>query len=322
MTAVLDVDDLRVGTDHLQLLRGVTLALHRGERLGLVGESGSGKSLTALSVMRLLESPAKITGGTIRVDGEDLTEISRRALNAFRGRRIAMIYQDPGAALNPLMTIGTQLEEAIRLHDKTVSRTAARARALELLEEVGIAEPSAAVAAYPHEFSGGMRQRVMIAMALSCDPELLICDEPTTALDVTTQARVMELIDHLSRERGTAVLLITHDLGVVAGFCDRVAVMYAGQIVEMTTTTSFFTAPSHPYSQSLLAASLDLHTPIGTRLPAIPGAPRAPRDFDEGCAFRERCQIAVAACSQGPIPLIPVDADSGARCIRVEEARA
>ncbi|MBV0896220.1 ABC transporter ATP-binding protein [Microbacterium sp. NC79] len=322
MTVVLDVKDLSVGTAHLQLLRGVTLALHRGERLGLVGESGSGKSLTALSIMRLLELPAKITGGSISIDGNDLTGISRRALNGFRGRRIAMIYQDPGAALNPLMTIGSQLEEAIRLHDRSVSRAASRERTLALLEEVGISEPMSARDAYPHEFSGGMRQRVMIAMALSSDPELLICDEPTTALDVTTQARVMELIDRLANERGTAVLLITHDLGVVAGFCDRVAVMYAGQIVEMTTTASFLSAPSHPYSQALLAASLDLQTPVGTRLPSILGAPRAPRDFDEGCAFRERCPIAVPACSQGPIPLVAVDANSAARCIRIEEARS
>lgn len=313
----LTVTDLRISAGRAELLRGVSLSVAPGERLGLVGESGSGKSITALGVMGLLSRPARVAEGSILLAGTELVGMRRRELDAVRGARIAMIYQDPGAALNPLMTIGEQLREAILLHEG-MSRQSATARAAALLEEVGLANAGQILDSYPHEFSGGMRQRVMIAMALSCEPDVLICDEPTTALDVTTQARVMALIDRLCRDRGTAVVLITHDLGIAAGFCDRIAVMYAGQLVEVAQTDKLFARPRHPYTRALLDAALDVRQPIAERLPAIAGGPPSPESFDEGCAFRDRCAYASARCASGPIPLRESE-HGGVRCVRVDE---
>jgi oligopeptide/dipeptide ABC transporter ATP-binding protein len=314
--AALEVRDLKVAAGDIELLRGVSFRLAAGERLGIVGESGSGKSVTALSLMGLLKPPAQVTSGSVRLGDAELLGLPRRELDRIRGKRMAMIYQDPGAALNPLMTIGAQIVEAIRLHE-TVSVANARSRAVDLLGEVGIPHPDKRLTEYPHEFSGGMRQRVMIAMALACNPELLICDEPTTALDVTTQARVMRLIDRLCTERGVAAILITHDLGVAAGFCDRLAVMYAGQLVEQSTAGHLFERPRHPYSQGLLAASLDLEAALETELPTIPGSPPSPHEVDAGCSFRPRCPFARPICAE-PVALREV---GGAlvRCTRAEE---
>ena len=317
MTAALEVRNLTVAAGPLSILRGVSFTLEQGGRLGIVGESGSGKSITALAIMSLLPNPARVTGGTLRLGNTDLRTLSRRGLDAVRGKRLAMIYQDPGSALNPLMSIGAQIVEAIRLHSK-MTRKAAENRACELLDEVGIPDPQSRLKDYPHEFSGGMRQRVMIAMALSGDPEVLICDEPTTALDVTTQAIVMTLIDRVCQERGVAAMLITHDMGVAAGFCDEIAVMYAGEFVEQASTETLFSKPNHPYTRALLDATIDLRSPIGTVLPTIPGSPPAPQDLDIACAFRHRCPFAIAACAESAIELRHVG-ESDVRCIRAEE---
>jgi oligopeptide/dipeptide ABC transporter ATP-binding protein len=256
----------------------------------------------------------------VKLGETDLLALNRKGLNKVRGSRIAMIYQDPGAALNPVMTIGRQIIEAIRLHEPVPVGTAA-ARAVQLLDEVGIREPRQRLKDYPHEFSGGMRQRVMIAMALAGNPDVLICDEPTTALDVTTQARVMSIIDRVCEERGVAAILITHDMGVAAGFCDDIAVMYAGQLVETASIEALFAEPKHPYSQALLGATLDLQSPIEATLPTIPGSPPAPQDFDQACSFRHRCLYAIEACGTQYIPL-QIVASSEVRCIRVEEILA
>jgi oligopeptide/dipeptide ABC transporter ATP-binding protein len=289
----LAVDRLRIelrsrGTS-TALVHDVSFTLGRGERLALVGESGSGKTITALSLMRLLRDPLVLAGGSISLGGRtELTTMSDDQLAAIRGARVAMIYQDPLTALNPVLRIGHQLVEAIRLHSP-LSKAAARSRAIELLGQVGLSQPASRIDAYPHQFSGGMRQRVMMAMALSGDPEVLIADEPTTALDVTTQARILALLDDLVSERGISVLLITHDLGIAAGFCDRVHVMYAGRIVERSDVFSLYANPLHPYSEALLDAVCRLDLDLSHPIPAIPGYPPAPTALPEGCVFHPRC---------------------------------
>jgi peptide/nickel transport system ATP-binding protein len=250
---VLDIRGLTVGVPGRDLVRGVDLALAAGERVGLVGESGSGKSLLSLACMRLNPPPTRITGGAIRLDGRDHATASEKEMRAARGASVAMIYQDPLTSLNPVRTVGRQIVEAVRAHADT-GRAAARRRAVDLLGEVGIPEPAVRVDAYPHEFSGGMRQRVVIAMALAAEPRVLIADEPTTALDVTTQARILALLDRIADEHGTAVLFITHDLAVAAGFCRRVEVMRHGRIVESAPTERIFAHPAHPYTRGLLDA--------------------------------------------------------------------
>jgi oligopeptide/dipeptide ABC transporter ATP-binding protein len=314
--SVLEVSDLRIVAGELALLHGVSFALRRGERLGIVGESGSGKSITVLAVMGLLKPPARVSSGAVRLGDSQLIGLRRRELDRIRGKRMAMVYQDPGAALNPLLTIGAQLVEAIRLHEP-VSASSARARAADLLAEVGIPNPAERLSEFPHEFSGGMRQRVMIAMALACDPELLICDEPTTALDVTTQARVLRLIDRVCTERGVATILITHDMGVAAGFCDTMAVMYAGRIVEQAATATLYATPRHPYTRGLLSATVGLDAQLDQDLPTIAGSPPSPEEVDEGCAFRSRCAMSVPACAQ-QITLRPIG-EATVRCIRAGE---
>ena len=255
LTPVLQVQDLTVSYGDVMPVQGITFAVRPGERIGLVGESGSGKSLTALSIMRLNDGAT--LGGSIRLRDRELLTLSPREMTRVRGGEIAMVYQDPMSSLNPVRTIGHQLVEAIRLHDR-VSAAAARARAVELLTEVGVPLPEERLGQYPHEFSGGMRQRVMIAMAMSSRPAVLIADEPTTALDVTTQSRIIDLLDRLAEDHGTAVVLITHDLGVAAGFCERIHVMRHGRVVEEGPVDRIYTAPEHPYTQALLGAVVDL----------------------------------------------------------------
>jgi oligopeptide transport system ATP-binding protein len=296
---------------------GVSFALERGETLGLVGESGSGKSVTCLSLMGLVPSPpGRTEGGTALFDGTDLLHCPPRELRAIRGKRISMIFQDPMTSLNPYLRIGDQLIEPLLIHEK-ISKKAALARGLAMLEAVGIAEPARRLRQHPHEFSGGMRQRVMIAMALITRPELLIADEPTTALDVTVQAQILELIKKLQRELGMAVIFITHDLGVVAGLCDRVQVMYAGRIVETTDTRTLFRAPLHPYTRAL-QRSIPALQPKGAELFTIPGLPPDLTRPPPGCAFAPRCQFATDRCRIEKPALNEVAPGHAHACLRAQ----
>jgi oligopeptide/dipeptide ABC transporter ATP-binding protein len=274
---------------------GVSLELRAGETLAVVGESGSGKSVTALSILRLLPQPqGRIAGGEIRFRGRDLLTLSAEEMRRVRGREISMIFQEPMTSLNPVFSCGDQIAEVLELHER-LPRHAARARAVELLQLVGIAGPAQRAREYPHQLSGGMRQRVMIAMALACRPAILIADEPTTALDVTIQAQILELLQRLRRELGMAVLFITHDLGVVAETADRMAVLYAGQVVEYGDVVPLFAAPAHPYTAGLLA-SLPRPGERRERLRVIPGGVPDPADFPGGCRFHPRCPIVQERC--------------------------
>jgi peptide/nickel transport system ATP-binding protein len=317
MTRVLDVQNLRVsfpGADHRRFfpVDGVSFALNRGETLALVGESGCGKSLSSLALLQLVPSPGRIeAGSTIRLGDTDVLALQGEALRRIRGRRIGMIFQDPMTSLNPVFTVGDQIVEGILAHFK-LPRAKARERALQLLQEVGIPDPAERLRAYPHQLSGGMRQRVMIAIALAAEPEILVADEPTTALDVTVQAQILEVLDRLQANRGMAVLLITHDLGIVAGRADRVAVMYAGQIVEEAPTPSLFANPSHPYTQGLFASVPRIRGPL-QRLNPIRGTVPAPTAWPSGCRFRPRCPQAFDKSEMEP-PLLPVGPDHHMRC--------
>ncbi len=292
----------------------VSFHINEGETLGLVGESGCGKSVTSLSIMRLVESPpGKIVGGKVLFQGEDIVQMDEDDLYKLRGGKIAMIFQDPMTSLNPLFTVGFQIAEAVKTHLKLDDK-AARDRAIQMLDLVRIPEARRRVDHFPHEFSGGMRQRVMIAIALSCNPKLLIADEPTTALDVTIQAQVLDLMKGLSQEFNTATLLITHDLGVVAGTCDRVAVMYAGRIVETAPTSTIFKNPAHPYTQALLNAVPRADTPRGAKLAAIGGQPPNLVNLPKGCPFAPRCRKAQARCRQELPPLETVGPNQQAAC--------
>ncbi len=300
MTALLEVNGLRThfftSAGVVKAVDGVTFDLMEGEALALVGESGCGKSITALSIMRLIPSPpGRILGGTIRFMGDDLLAQDDKTMRDIRGNSIGMVFQEPMTSLNPVLTIGRQLSEAVQRH-LGYDSDAASARAAELLELVGIPDAPNRLRAYPHEFSGGMRQRVMIAMALSCNPKLLIADEPTTALDVTIQAQILELIKKVQRELGIAVIIITHNLGVVARYVDRINVMYAGRIVERGTLHQVFDDPRHPYTKGLLASVPRLDKPKGERLIPIEGMPPDLSNLPLGCAFRDRCAYAVGRC--------------------------
>jgi oligopeptide/dipeptide ABC transporter ATP-binding protein len=275
----------------VRAVRSISFQLRRGERLGLVGESGSGKSAAALSILGLLEPPGRIVGGRVMLNGRDLRTLGDRALQAIRGKEISLIYQDPLSALNPVKTIGRQLTEVIRTHDRNISRAAARRRAAQLLTDVDVTDASRRLDDYPHQYSGGMRQRVMIAIALANNPDVIIADEPTTALDVTTQAQVLALLDRFATERGSAILLITHNLGVVAGFCDTVRVMYAGRLVEGASTNALFHRRAHPYSDALLRAVPRADRIMSGPLPAIPGAPPNLAALPVGCSFEPRCPL-------------------------------
>jgi peptide/nickel transport system permease protein len=316
---VLSIRDLSVEFDtargRARVLDGVSIDLRRGEILGLVGESGCGKTVTSMSVLRLLPSPpARIVSGQILYGGRDLLRLSGRDLREVRGKDIAMIFQDPMASLNPAYTVGDQITESIRLH-QSVSRKQARKRAIELLDLVGIPDPGQRLDDFPHTFSGGMRQRVLIGMALANEPRILIADEPTTALDVTVQAQIIELIRDLRDEFAMSVIFVTHDLGVVQDLCDRVTVMYAGQVVEQTTAADLFNDHRHPYSDALLAAR-PRTADAGSRLQAIPGVVPSALNMPTGCRFEPRCTCSFEACSQ-PIPLVSVDLRA-VRCCRPE----
>ena len=283
-------------------VEGVSFTLDESETLGLVGESGCGKSVTSLSIMRLVDHPGRIVGGEVLFKGEDILDMDQEALHKLRGGQIAMIFQDPMTSLNPVLPIGFQIAEAVKAHLK-LDDTAAMNRAGEMLERVRIPEARRRLKDYPHQFSGGMRQRVMIAIALSCNPQMLIADEPTTALDVTIQAQVLDLMKGLATEFRTATLLITHDLGVVAGTCDRVCVMYAGRIVETAPTATIFQKPAHPYTQALLAAVPRPDQQRGERLAAIGGQPPNLVRLPPGCPFAPRCRKAQPRCRQ-ELPLL------------------
>ncbi|WP_426753066.1 ABC transporter ATP-binding protein [Myxococcus sp. Y35] len=293
--------ELSLETGRVRAVDGVSFSLPPGGTLGVVGESGCGKSLTALSLLRLAPAPpVRVVGGEVRFQGRDLLALPEPELRQVRGRQAAMIFQEPMTSLNPVFTVGEQIAEGVRLH-LGASRAQARERAVEMLRQVGIPAPGERVDAYPHQLSGGMRQRVMIAMALACDPALLIADEPTTALDVTIQAQILDLLRRLQAERGMAVLLITHDLGVVAESCDAVVVMYAGRVVERAPVHALFARPAHPYTAGLLRSipsRRGAHAPATReRLRAIPGMVPPLRSLPSGCAFRERCERALDVCA-------------------------
>ena len=270
-----------------------------GQVLGIVGESGSGKSVTCLALLRLLTAPNVTIGGEVWFRGRDLLTLDAAALRSVRGREIAMIFQDPMTALTPVYTAGWHISEQIRAHEK-VSKAAARARAIQLLDEVGIPNPQRRVDDYPHQFSGGMRQRVVIAMALACSPALLIADEPTTALDVTIQAQILDLMQRLRRDHGSSIVLITHDMGVVSGIADDVLVMYGGRAAETGSRAAVFHTPSHPYTWGLLSSVPRTDRPRTRRLSAIPGQPLSPLDVPPGCRFAPRCRFAHDACAVQP----------------------
>ena len=290
--------DIEIRSGVVRALSGVDLHVNPGETLGIVGESGSGKTMTALSLMGLLPQGGKVSSGSIILDGQDLTKMPLHLKRKMRGTKVGMIFQDPLTSLNPTMKIGLQVCEPLRVHEK-LSKRAALARAVEILKRVGMPRPEVVINNYPHQLSGGMRQRVMIAMALVCKPRILIADEPTTALDVTTQMQILDLIDELRDEYKMGVILITHDLGVVAGHTDRVAVMYAGRIVETAPTKTLFTEPKHRYTSSLMAALPERALAAGTKLFSIPGAPPSLTNLPKGCRFAARCLWATDECRAG-----------------------
>jgi oligopeptide/dipeptide ABC transporter ATP-binding protein len=297
----------------LPALRGVSLTVARQETVGVVGESGSGKSVTALSIMRLLPSSGAIVGGSVELAGRDMLSLSKRELQRVRGKEIAMVFQDSMTSLNPVLTVGRQLTESLSKH-LGLGRSEARARALDLLREVGIPEPKRRLRQYPHQLSGGLRQRVAIAIALAANPAVLIADEPTTALDVTIQAQILDLLRREQDQRGMAMLLITHDLGVIAGMVDRVCVMYGGRIVELGATDLVFKNPSHPYTVGLLRSVPRLDATLGRRLISIAGSPPPIGDLPTGCPFRTRCQLAFDRCASEEPPLIAKGDDHAAAC--------
>ncbi|MGH7727259.1 MAG: ABC transporter ATP-binding protein [Vulcanimicrobiaceae bacterium] len=320
--ALLEVRDLRVGfrTDEgfVSAVNGLSYAVESGSTLGIVGESGSGKSVSALAVMRLIATPpGRIEAGTIRLRGENLLEKSEPEMRKIRGKDVAMIFQDPMTSLNPVLTIGDQVSEAIRLH-LHLGRREAFERTIEMLRTVRIPVPERRVHEYPHQLSGGMRQRVMIAMALSCDPAVLIADEPTTALDVTIQAQILDLMREMQQRLGSAIVLITHDLGVVAEGCEYVLVMYAGNVVEYGTAAQIFSNPRHPYTMGLLASLPRLDADERTRLIPIEGQPPNLLRIPSGCAFAPRCRYRMPVCEQ-PVALYDFGAGHVARCWQYDE---
>ena len=317
MSALLEIDDLRVTFGGTAAVRGISLTVQKGETHCLVGESGCGKSVTSLAVMGLLAKGGKREAARLSFAGDDIRDYNEAQMSRLRGDRMAMIFQEPMTSLNPAYTVGSQMTEVLRRHRGT-PRAQAVDRAVELLTRVGITAPGLRLGQFPHQLSGGLRQRVMIAMALMCDPELLIADEPTTALDVTVQAQILRLLAELQKDLGLGILLITHDLGIVARVADRVSVMYAGEVVESAPTAELFRAPRHPYTRGLLSCvpvpgKVKRDEPLGS----IPGVvPRIPPGFT-GCAFRDRCSFAEAACA-GPLPRRNVGPAHEALCILPE----
>jgi oligopeptide/dipeptide ABC transporter ATP-binding protein len=315
--SLLRVSNLRTYFDGsegiVRAVDGVDFEIDRGKVLGIVGESGCGKSITALSILRLVPSPpGKIVSGEIFFKNRNLLKLSESAMRSVRGKQIAMIFQEPMTSLNPVLNIGEQIGEMLRLH-LNLSRRAAVDRAAEMLDRVGIPSPRQRVKDYPHQLSGGMRQRVMIAMAISCEPDLIIADEPTTALDVTIQAQILSLLARLREQMGLALILITHDLGIIAQVADEVAVMYAGKIIERTSALSLFEDPRHPYTKGLLA-SLPAFAKRGERLPAIPGTVPRAGDLPKGCRFSPRCPVVMERCLHEEPPLITVEPGHRTAC--------
>lgn len=317
---ILDVINLKTSyythMGEVQAVRGISFGLEAGEVLGVVGESGSGKSVMSLSLMKLIEQPGKIKEGSIIFEGLDLSHIPEKEMQKIRGNSIAMIFQDPTASLNPVYTIGNQIVEAIMTH-QNLSKKEAHEKAITLLKLVGISSPEQSIHNYPHEFSGGMRQRVMIAMALSCEPKLLIADEPTTSLDVTIQAQILNLMRRLKEAFNTSIMLITHDFGVVAEFCSRVIVMYGGLIVEEGTVDQIFYSAKHPYTLGLLKSIPNPHSKAKKRLEPIAGTPPDLIDPPSGCPFFPRCQYAMKICSIQIPPSIEIEEGHKSLCWRM-----
>jgi len=325
LAALLEIDDLVVEFSTpdglVRAVNGVSFTVDPGEIVALVGESGSGKSVTALSILRLIaEPPGRIANGRILFGGQDLLDLDDAGIRHVRGRRIGMVFQEPMTSLNPVLSIERQLTEAMRLHLR-LSLAAARVRAVELLGMVGISEPERRLKQYPHHLSGGMRQRVMIAMALSCEPEMIIADEPTTALDVTIQAQILELMQDLCTRLGVALLIITHNLGVVARYAHRVDVMYGGRIVEQGPAAEVYRRPGHPYTVGLLNSVPRLDRPRGTPLDPIPGSPPGLLALPTGCAFRPRCTLAVPRCGESVPPLETIEGAHRTACFEAARLR-
>lgn len=319
---LLRVKDLRVyytaGGEIINAVNGVDLEVRRGETLGLVGETGAGKTTIAKSIMRILpDPPAKIGGGEIYLDGQELLHLSEKKMREIRGKKISMIFQDPMTALNPVFTVGEQIEEVIMLHEK-VNKGEAAVKARQMLELVGI--PGDRSGDYPHQFSGGMKQRVVIAMALACSPALILADEPTTALDVTIQAQILDMIKALKEKQNTSMILITHDLGVVAEVCDRVAVVYAGEIIEYGTKEEIFDYPAHPYTVGLFGSIPKIHEDVEW-LDSIPGMPPNPADLPSGCHFHPRCSKCTQPCGEKAPEMVEVRRGHFVRCLNCTEKK-
>jgi oligopeptide/dipeptide ABC transporter ATP-binding protein len=317
------------GDNLVRAVNDVSFRLNEGEILGIVGESGCGKSTMLLSLLRLIRYPGKVESGEIRFRGDDLLQMNNSRMRAMRGKEIAMIFQDPLSTLNPAFTVGEQIRESLRLHNivggsnapwpfDRVQREQEKQRVLQIMEEVGIPSPMDRYASYPHQFSGGMQQRTLIAIALACSPKLLLADEPTTALDVTIQAQIMNLMKQINQDRGTAIILVTHDLGLASEFCDRIAVMYAGRIVEQGTVDAIVETPQHPYTQGLLNCRPKIGErqqtirPIDGNVPSLANLPNS-------CAFASRCSFVEDACNEGPIPLFETDPGHLNRCILISD---
>ncbi|SHH90101.1 ABC transporter ATP-binding protein [Virgibacillus chiguensis] len=313
---ILDIKDLQTSfyldDFEVKAVDGVSFKLPKGKTIGIVGESGSGKSITALSILRLLDHPGKVKGGEINFKGRDLTTLTDKEIRQIRGNEISMIFQEPMTSLNPVYTIGQQIRETLKVHQGLDKENGTK-KAIELLKLVGIPSPDKRVKQYPHELSGGMRQRVMIAMALACNPDLLIADEPTTALDVTIQAQILDLINDLQDRLGMSVIMITHDLGVVAETCDYVAVMYGGKVVEYQDVKSLFRNPKHPYTVGLLK-SIPRHDTDVDELEPIRGSVPSPKDMPKGCRFAPRCPFATELCMEELPSLDHVEGESEVRC--------
>jgi len=320
MKGLLEVEklaiDLPTPAGARRVVRDVSFTLAPGASVGIVGESGSGKTMTALALMGLLPEGARVSGA-LRFEGRDLARLGETEMQALRGDRIAMIFQEPMTALNPLHRIGAQIAEPLRLH-RGLSKRAANSKAVELLGRVRLRDPDRLAHAYPFELSGGERQRAMIAMALSCEPRLIVADEPTTALDVTVQAKILDLLATLGHEAQTAIVLISHDLAVVSRRCERVMVMYAGEVMEQGPARAVLGDARHPYTQALLAARPRLGAPRGARLPAIPGAAPAAGEAGAGCPFTPRCPRAAPGCGQAPPPVVRLEGERSLRCWRVD----
>jgi len=319
---LLVVDGLTVefysGSGWEKVVDSVSFTVGRGETLGLVGESGSGKSVTCMALTALIPMPpGRISAGSVRLDGRELVGLNPKELESVRGAQVANIFQEPMTSLNPAFTVGEQIAEMVRRHQK-IDRKAAWARAVEMLDRVGIPNPARRAKEYPHQFSGGMRQRVMIAMAVSCEPKLLIADEPTTALDVTIQAQVLELLKDMQTEFGMSVVFITHDLGVVAQVCDRVVVLYGGRVMEQSGIDDLYYRPVHPYTEGLLTAMPQIG-PRSGRLASIPGSTPVPSSLPAGCAFGPRCPYVIDECRSGPVPLTELGGGRASRCVRVHD---